>query len=685
MQQERLLRHWRLETDADNILWIHLDKADSSANSLSEEVLTELGQVLDQAEARRPRGAVFVSDKPSGFIAGADIAMIGRLAEAADPERLMRESQNLFNRLEALPFPTVAAIRGFCLGGGLELALACRYRVADEEADTRLGLPEVMLGLHPGWGGTVRLPRLIGSLQALPMLMTGKAVSAKTAKRIGLVDHAVPSRQLLSAASTLVLETPPPHRADWKAQLSNQPLLRKPLAWKMRQELAKKVRPEHYPAPYAIVDLWEQQAGDDETRLAAEARSFIHLARTETSKNLIRVFFLQERLKEQGKGVEFRPKRVHVVGAGTMGGDIAAWCAGKGMTVTLQDREPKYIAPAIARAAKLFRKQFKEPRRVTAALDRLIPDVEGRGVPRADVIIEAVPENLALKQQVFATLEAGMKPDTVLATNTSSIPLDEIAAGLPRPEALVGIHFFNPVAKMQLVEVVSGSRTAASETAKAIGFVSAIGRLPLPVKGSPGFLVNRVLMPYLMEAVTLVAEGISPVLVDEAAERFGMPMGPIELADTVGLDICLHVGEILTAHFGSADPSAARAAALLKSKVDAGQLGRKSNQGFYEYRDGKPQKPDQDPNSVNLDDLAERMVFRLLNEAVACLREGVVADADLLDAGMVFGTGFAPFRGGPVNFIRSRGAARMLEQLNELRARYGERFAPDSGWEQLLS
>ena len=685
-QTEQAFKHWRLETDADGVLWIHLDKADSSANSLSEEVLTEFAGVLDAAERARPRGAVIVSAKPSGFIAGADIAMIGRLSEVEQPEQLLHESQALFDRLENLPFPTCAAIRGFCLGGGLELALACRYRVADEDADTKLGMPEVMLGLHPGWGGTVRLPRLIGSLEALPLLMTGRSVSARSAAKLGLVDYAVPGRQLLDAARTLVLEAPPRRRPGWKARLSNHPLLRRPLAWLMRRELAKRVRQEHYPAPYAVVDLWERQEGPLAERLAAEARSFIQLARTEVSKNLIRVFFLQERLKDLAKGSDFRPERVHVIGAGTMGGDIAAWCALKGLRVTLQDREPKYIAPAIARAAGLFRKRLKEPRLVTAALDRLMPDVEGLGAARAQVIIEAVPEQAELKRQVLAAAAQRMPSGALLATNTSSIPLDEIASALPRPEALVGIHFFNPVAKMQLVEVVSGERTAAEEAARALGFVGAIGRLPLPVKGTPGFLVNRVLMPYLMEAVTLVAEGVAPALVDEAAERFGMPMGPIELADTVGLDICLHVGEILTAHFGAGDASAEKAAALLRAKVDAGLLGRKSQRGFYEYRNGKPLKPQRDGGDVDFGEIAERMVCRLLNEAVACLHEGVVADADLLDAGMIFGTGFAPFRGGPIHFIRSRGVEQMRQRLEQLQQRYGDRFAPHAeGWARLAA
>jgi 3-hydroxyacyl-CoA dehydrogenase/enoyl-CoA hydratase/3-hydroxybutyryl-CoA epimerase len=672
-------KHWRLETDADKVLWIHLDKADSATNTLSEEVLGELDQLLTRVTEQRPAGAIFLSDKANGFIAGADIKLIERLNSVDDPEAEVRTSQALFDRIEGLPFPTCAAIHGFCLGGGLELALACDYRVADEDPSTRLGLPEVMLGVHPGWGGTVRLPRLIGAIEALPLMLQGKTVVAKKAQKLGLVDYAVARRQLLPAAKRTVLEQPRRRTPDWKGNLTNQPWLRKPLAWKMREEVGKKARPEHYPAPYAIIDLWEKNTGSDRDKLAAEAHSFVQLAKTEASQNLIRVFFLQERMKELGKGGDFRPKRVHVVGAGTMGGDIAAWCASRGMTVTLQDREPKFVAPAIKRAGKLFEKTLRDQRLVTAALDRLVPDIEGLGVTKADVIIEAVPERLELKQQVLKGLEARMKPQAVLATNTSSIPLDEIAAGLAEPEKLVGIHFFNPVAKMQLVEVVTGPQTAETEKQNATAFVTAIGRLPLPVKSSPGFLVNRVLTPYLMEAVMLIGEGVSPTAIDEAAERFGMPMGPVELADTVGLDICLHVGEILAEHLGG-EPADAEP---LRKKVAAGELGRKSGRGFYEYKDGKPVKPKPEAGNVDFDELADRMVYRMINEAVACLREGVVADADLLDAGMIFGTGFAPFRGGPLNYVKRRSVEASLHRLQELESRYGSRFTPDAGWDQL--
>ncbi|KAB7623623.1 3-hydroxyacyl-CoA dehydrogenase NAD-binding domain-containing protein [Alkalilimnicola sp. S0819] len=678
MSEQQQYKHWRLHVDEQRIHWLALDKAGASTNVLDEEVLSELGQVLEALERDKPAGVVFHSAKKNGFIAGADIKMIQRLEGADDPITLLRDSQALFDRIEALPCPTLALIHGFCLGGGLELALACDYRIAEESDSTKLGLPEVMLGVHPGWGGTVRLPRLIGALQAMPLILTGRTLRAKPAAKLGVVDYAVPARQLRTAARRLILERPAKRAPKGLAALSNQPWLRKPIAWQMRKQVSGKARPEHYPAPYAIIELWQRQTGSTSEQLRQEAESFVELARTDTSQNLIRVFFLQEQMKALGRVKADKPQRVHVVGAGTMGGDIAAWCAMQGLTVTLQDREPKFIAPAIKRAQQLYKGKLKSRRAVTAAMDRLIPDVEGLGVPQADLIIEAVPENLELKQQIFKDLEARAKPEAVLASNTSSIPLEEIAQALTAPERLVGIHFFNPVAKMQLVEVVLAENTSEAVRDRAQAFCGAIGRLPLPVKSAPGFLVNRVLMPYLMEAVTLIDEGVAPESVDAAAKRFGMPMGPVELADTVGLDICQHVGEILARHLGGGEPPKA-----LSRHVARGELGRKSGRGFYEWRKGKPVKNKTDGSRADLDELADRMVYRLLNEAVACLREGVVDNAELLDGGMIFGTGFAPFRGGPINHLRARSIKCARHRLQELQERYGERFTPDAGWESL--
>ena len=413
--------------------------------------------------------------------------------------------------------------------------------------------------------------------------------------------------------------------------------------------------------------------------LMEEAISVAQLVSGATAQNLVRVFLLQERLKSLGKGVDFQPKHVHVIGAGIMGGDIAAWCALKGLTVTLQDREPKFIAPAVKRAHALFKKRLKVPHLIQAAKDRLIPDQHGSGVKSADVVIEAIIENKEAKQELFSQIESLLKPDTILATNTSSIPLDELSETLQQPDRLVGIHFFNPVAKMQLVEIVEGENTSQENKNKAAKFCRCIDRLPLPVKSSPGFLVNRILMPYLMEAVKLLEEGVPAQVIDRAATDFGMPMGPILLADTVGLDICLSVAEILGEALGLNVPEA------LRKKVKAGKLGVKSGQGFYQYKKGKQMKTkvNVDNSDSHSEDIADRLILQMLNESIACLREGVIGNMDLVDVGMIFGTGFAPFRGGPMHYMEQRGRQDIVDRLKELEGQYGERFAADAGWQTI--
>ena len=489
--------------------------------------------------------------------------------------------QDVFNRLEALPFPTVALIHGFCLGGGTELSLACRYRVTRDDPGTRLGLPEVKLGIHPGWGGSARMVPLIGGLKAMDLILSGRSIDGRTGRRMGLVDMVVPERHLLDAARKMVLEAPPPHQPAWYDRLSNHVLLRPLLARVFAKQVAKRAPKNHYPSPYAMIDIWRQHATDKTGMLAAEAESLAHLITGATAQNLVRVFFLQEQLKSLGKDKTYNPKYVHVIGAGTMGGDIAAWCAFRGFQVSLQDQSPERIAPAMQRAYALFKRKLKRPLKINAAMDRLMPDHKGIGVARADIVIEAIFEDAEVKRSLYRDIEPQMKPDAILATNTSSIPLEELAGALSKPERLVGLHFFNPVAMMQLVEVVNGQSTSATVLAQAMTFTRKIDRLPLPVTSTPGFLVNRILMPYLMEAVTLESEGVPPALIDQAATTFGMPMGPVQLADTVGLDICLHVAEILADHFNAEIPE------RLKTLVKDGNLGRKSGRGFYAYQKGQ--------------------------------------------------------------------------------------------------
>ncbi|MGR6034440.1 MAG: 3-hydroxyacyl-CoA dehydrogenase NAD-binding domain-containing protein [Candidatus Nitrosoglobus sp.] len=668
-------KHWRAEKDSDDIVWLHLDQNGTKTNVLSKSVLEALAEQLTELAATNPKGLIILSDKKQGFIAGADITEFSALREVAEARAWVQHVHQIFNHLASLPFPTVAAIHGYCLGGGLELALACRYRVATESTETQLGLPEIKLGIHPGYGGTVRLPSLIGALPALEMMLTGRSLSARAAARLGLVDQAVPDRHLHRAARSLIKNSPPLHRPPLWQRLLEQPPLRQLTAKAMCYRVAKRVNPIHYPAPLALLALWEQQRGSAEQRLAAEAQSLASLLTSETANNLIRVFLLQQRLKSLGKQGIFEPRQIHVIGAGTMGGDIASWCALQNLRVSLQDQSLKHIASAVKRAHVLFEKRLKSRRLIQAAMDRLMPDPQGEELVRADVVIEAIFENAEAKQSLFQTIEPKLRSDALLATNTSSIPLEILAESLPRPGRLVGLHFFNPVAKMQLVEVVQGEATEAIEMGHASAFVRQIGRLPLPVKSMPGFLVNRVLTPYLLEAVRLLTEGVPGVVIDQAAVDFGMPMGPIELVDTVGLDISLSVAERLSPPEQIPEE--------LKLKVQQGQLGKKSGNGFYNYKHGKPVKPQPPEKYQAPAALTDRLILSMINEAISCLHDRVVEDADLLDAGMIFGIGFAPFRGGPLHYVRTQGVEAIRQRLNTLEKQYGARFAPSPGWKAL--
>ena len=669
-------KNWHLETDEDEIVWLHFDKADSSTNVFSSDVLEELFLILDHLAELNPKGLIILSDKESGFIAGADIEEFTQLKNKDEAFELLRVGQSAFDKLEALPFPTLSLINGFCLGGGMEMALACDYRIALDDPKTRLGLPEVLLGIHPGWGGTMRMPRLIGAPAAMDLMLSGRTVNARAAKKMGIVDKITAQRHLKRAAKMLISRRPAKSQPGKLVSLVNSAVARPLLAKYLRKQVAKRAPEANYPAPYALINLWEKYAGDERGMLMEEAVSVAGLVSEGTAQNLVRVFLLQERLKSLGKTVDFQPQHVHVIGAGIMGGDIAAWCAFKGMTVTLQDREPKFIAPAIKRAHALFKKRLKVPYLVQAAKDRLVPDHKGLGVKHADVVIEAIIENKEAKQALFSQIEPLLKPDTILATNTSSIPLDELSETLQQPDRLVGIHFFNPVAKMQLVEIVEGNNTSQENKNKAAKFCRCIDRLPLPVKSSPGFLVNRILMPYLMEAVKLLEEGVPGQVIDKAATDFGMPMGPIFLADTVGLDICLSVAEILGAALGLNVPEE------LRKKVEAGELGVKSGKGFYQYKNGKQVKTKSaaDSSGLQTEDITDRLVLQMLNESIACLREGVIEDQDMLDVGMIFGTGFAPFLGGPMHYMEQRGRQVIIDRLKELEGKYGNQFTADAGW-----
>jgi 3-hydroxyacyl-CoA dehydrogenase/enoyl-CoA hydratase/3-hydroxybutyryl-CoA epimerase len=662
-------KHWHGGKDADGIFWLNLDVAGASTNTLSREVLDELDTALEVLEGDLPTALVIRSAKPKGFIAGADVSEFALIASEAEAIAWITRAHGIFDRLAAFKVPTVAAINGFCFGGGLELALACRYRVA--RSDARLGLPEVKLGIHPGFGGSVRLTRLLPVAQAMEMMLTARSLDARAARRAGLVDAIAEDRHFEAAARHAALGKLKVKRHRVRAVLQNLAPMRAMLSRILRRKTAEKVRADHYPAPFALIDLWARHGGRRKTMMLGEADSIGRLVVSETARNLTRIFFLQDRLKS-ATGAPTEPvKRVHVVGAGTMGGDIAAWCALQGMTVTLQDQEVKFIAPAIKRAGALAKRRARGRER--DMMDRLIPDVTGAGAARADLVIEAIVEDVEVKRGLFGAMESRLKERAILATNTSSIPLEAIAEGLTDPGTLVGIHFFNPVEIMPLVEIVHGDKTKLLSTERAAAFTRAIDRLPLSVMSAPGFLVNRALMPYLMEAVTLLEEGAPESAIDAAALEFGMPMGPLEVSDRVGLDICLHVGQILTRDLGGTVPT------RLQHMVDRGDKGVKTGRGFYEWKDGKPIKHKAQRGAGP--DAIDRMILAMVNACVACLADNIVSDPDIVDAGLVFGAGFAPFRGGPMHYTYRRGPDEVRRRLDELADRYGDRFRPVPGWD----
>lgn len=644
---------WTLDQHEDGTATLTIDVPGQAQNTLGKTVLDAFSTHLDALEKSPPKALFIRSGKPTGFMAGADIEELS----GADPETLkalIDQGHQALNRLEKLECPTVAVIQGACLGGGLEVALACDHRVAEQSA--RFGFPEVQLGLHPGLGGTERFAALVEPATALQLMLTGKTVDARKAKKVGIVRDAVPERHLEAAAQAAAGAGKKSSKKGLFAELKHTVEISSPgkrfIANRARKETEKRFDKKHYPAPYALIDQFEEETGGDDA-LEAEARSFVELSQTQTSKNLVNLFLRREALKREAR----RPKghdikHVHVIGAGTMGADIAAWTAMNGFTVTLQDIDPEVIAKAIGRAHKWMDGKSDHSDDIRDPEDRLIADPKGDGVRSADLIIEAGPEKAEIKQKIYDGLIDKLKSRAIIATNTSSIRLETLAEGLPKPNAgrFVGLHFFNPVTKMPLVEIVTSETTSKETQARALAFIEAIDKLPLPVMSAPGFLVNRILTPYLLEAVKLIDEGHSAEDVDAAAEDFGMAQGPVEVADTVGLDICLEVGRVLARDLDHiADPPT-----RLTDKVEAGDLGKKTGKGFYAWKDGKPQKDESEARDKELETLQDRLLTPLLEEVRRVLDEGIVSSEDHLDLGAVFGSGFAPFRGGPCTYIRQR-------------------------------
>ncbi len=640
------LKDWRFEIDFEEIAWAVFDREGESMNSLgrrpTEELAAIIARVEDAAEKGEVRGLILISGKDN-FIAGADIREFDSMKTDKDVEDALNATIGLFDRIENLRVPVVAAINGFCLGGGLELAMACHYRIATREEGTRLGFPEVKLGIFPGLNGTVRSIELAGAIDAMGIMLTGRMVRPGPARAMGIVDQLVPTHHRLRwAARKAVFQKRKSKGAPWWKKLMRKAPFRDFLAKQMRKKTALKVREEHYPAPFRLIDLFAK-FGDSRRRMKpAETTAFAPLMTSDTARNLRRVFRLTEMLKNEAPKDVFKPMRVHVLGAGTMGGDIAAWCVVCGMQASLQDLSEEQLEKALARAKKLFKRRLRTKQAVDAAMARLIADKDGKHVSRADVVIEAIVENLEIKQKVFAGLEAKMKPGAILATNTSSLQIEDIAKPLKDPSRLIGLHFFNPVAQLPLVEVIMGVGAHEEDVRKGCAFVTAIRKYPLIVKSCPGFLVNRVLAPYMLDGVRRYQEGEPREKIDQAAMKFGMPVGPLELSDIVGLDICKHVAETL--NLGPVEDSE------LDRLVKNGKLGKKSGEGFYVWDKGKPKRQKVSFDEDDLETLGSDLVKSMLDECERALAERIVESADHVDAGVIFGTGFAPFRGGPLHY-----------------------------------
>jgi 3-hydroxyacyl-CoA dehydrogenase/enoyl-CoA hydratase/3-hydroxybutyryl-CoA epimerase len=684
--QSRNLRRMMRE---DGICVLTFDRPGSSANIFDHATLEELRQELDFiAGAPEVSGVILISAKPTIFIAGVDLR---RLTDSTHPEEireLLEFGQAQIHRLALLPVPTVAAIHGAAMGGGYEISLACDYRLAVPDRVTRIGLPETNIGLLPAWGGATRLPRLIGLPKALDFILAGKTVTARQALKLGLVDELVPAERLVRAAAQKISRGKSRRSSHW---LVNNPLAVAILARPLRRRLLQKTR-SHYPAVMKAFEVMTRGITKSViASLALEREGILELARTDACHNLIRLFFQQEHAKKLAPGGSTRslqPKpveRAAVIGAGVMGAGIAQWLSARGLPVVLRDVNIEQVARGMAGIAGLYRdgvrRHILTPRDARDGLDRIYPAPMEVSLRHVDLVIEAAVENLELKKKIFQRLGELAGDDTLLATNTSALPVSGLAAVTLRPERVLGLHFFNPVHRMQLVEIVATPQTAPEALARAVQFVQRIGKLPVVVKDSPGFLVNRILMPYLSEAGDLFEHGASLENLDEAMLDFGMPMGPMRLLDEVGVDVARHVAQTLAASFSNR----MLVPAVLGKMVEAGLPGRKCGRGFYLY--GKSGKPGPNPlvatyvrnrsaAAMTRVELQERMVFLMINEAAHCLEEQIVTAPEDVDFAMIMGTGFAPFRGGPLRYADSLGVEKIAGAMEILADGGATRFKP---------
>lgn len=671
----------------DNTCVLTFDRPNSPANIFDRKTLEELdGHIVAIGQpGLGVKGLVLISAKPSIFVAGADLKAIEQMS-ADELSAFIELGQNVFSRIAALPFPTAAAIHGACVGGGFEVTLACDWRVASPDRATKIGLPETKLGILPAWGGSTRLPRLIGLPKALDLILGGKTYPAKSALRRGLIDAVEVKEHLLEAAVDLLRKGK--RQAEWKHSPIASRAAGLVIGAKARGEVEKRTR-GHYPAVRKALDvvLSAAAAKDEAVGLKAEREAVRELAATPAAHNLIRLFFLQERAKKLNFADIPEAQRIQsaaVIGAGVMGSGIVQWLSARGLRVIMRDVAPDRVAAGMANIAKLYagglRKHLFNAHEAREGMDRISPAATEVPLHRVDMVIEAAVEKMDVKKSIFRRLDEQVREDAILATNTSALSITELAQATKHPGRVVGIHFFNPVHQMQLVEVVIGRDTSAEVAQRALRFVQKIGKLPVLVKDSPGFLVNRILLPYMVEAGELFWQGADARDIDEAMLDFGMPMGPLRLIDEVGVDIAEDVARTLAEAF----PDRMKVPVLLGKMLEVKMLGRKTGQGFYVHNKGKEPQPNREAAALRPQgsrkfsryELQGRMVLLMVNEAARCLEEGIVESASDVDFGMVMGTGFAPFRGGPLRFADTVGVKKVAEDLSQLAESVGPHFAP---------
>lgn len=690
---ERPISHLRFEVNDDRIGVLTFDRADSAANIFDRETLEELGRYLSEIEVNPTlRGLVVTSAKKSIFIAGADLHSIAETDDAAKLSNLIKLGQDTFNRLADLPIPTVAAIHGACVGGGYEICLACDMRVATGDKCTKIGLPETQLGILPAWGGSTRLPRLIGLPNALDIIIAGKTVVPQKAHKVGMIDGVVSHEKLLETAHRWIMEGRYPPRGNrrpskGKKKMVNNAIVGSLIERRVRPDLMRKTR-GHYPATTKALEVVINGLKTTEERsMELEHNAILELSQTLAAKNLVQVFFLQERAKKLNviKGQVFPPvEDAAVIGAGVMGSGIVQWLSSRGLNVTMRDINAHAVARGMANFEKLFQAGVKRRKftKVEArqAVDRVRPTINPVPMKHADIVVEAAVEKMDLKVDLFHQLENLTRDDTILATNTSALSISTIAKEMNHPERVVGIHFFNPVHRMQLVEIVSGEKTDPEVLHRAVKFTQQIGKMPVVVKDGPGFVVNRILMPYMIEAALLFEQGADIHDIDEAMLEFGMPMGPLRLCDEVGVDVAWHVCDTLARPFSKYLVVPKVLTGLMQKKW----LGRKTGSGFYVHAGQKCEPNEADIRFLRDDQarkyphgqLQSRMVLLMVNEAARCLEEEIVSCPKDIDFAMIMGTGFAPFRGGPLRFADHHGIEQIVADMNQLVEAGEKHFLP---------